>query len=603
MFLIVVFFSLFVLSCSKSPQPVAGELPNVLMIVLDAARADHFTCYGYERNTTPNIDHLAAEGLRFSRAVSTSSWTLPSHASLFTGLLPEEHGTTAQNNWLIDRIPTLAELMRVRGYRTGGFSNNPFVDRKQNLDRGFETFVPVWSLLDQVSDEIPYNTEYTNKVVKEFIDKGGEKPWFVFINYMETHMPYLPPEPFRSEYLKPGQEITARVDSAIRYAEPLQAGTLKLNPEELSAMTAIYDGALNYNDKVVEEIVEHLRKRGELDNTIVIVLSDHGELFGDHNFFAHGGMLPRQLINIPLIIRYPKVIQKAAVHDELVSICDVYHTLSDYLGLEKQSIVSAAPARNLFAAKIESAPAWSLLKVGRTPNSDRIYLHDSKSLWTPDDMHYIVVAQETTQAYNLKSDFAEMTNLVPAKIAEAQVLTKVDEYSSKITELEQLPEDMVVSGKWSSDPQQIKAMKALGYVGDGEILSSEEDHPKVLEHMKTGIFFMKRDSLDAAEREMRIALKMSPDNYIARKYLGGILFNRKKFAEAERVLKSVVGKTNMDLQVYMLIGGCCVELKKYDEALDYFDRALKIDPSEIRAGVNAARILAARGKTRPRLLI
>ena len=576
---------------------MAGELPNVLLVVLDAARADHFSCYGYERKTTPNIDRLAAEGFRFSRAVSTSSWTLPSHASLFTGLLPEEHGTTAQNNWLIDRIPTLAELMRVRGYRTGGFSNNPFVDKQQNLSRGFETFVPVWSLVDLVTDEIPYNTEYTDKVVKEFIDSdSNRKPWFVFINFMEPHMPYLPPEPYRSQYLKPGQEITARVDSAIRYAEPLQAGTLKLTRDELDAMVAIYDGAINYNDKVVEDIIKHIQGRGELDNTIVIVLSDHGELFGEHNFFVHGGMLPRQLINIPLIIRYPKVIEKPAVRDELVSICDIYNTLSGYLGLEEQSIKSAAPVRDLFAKKIAPAPAWSLLKVGRTSNSDRIYMHDSKSLWTPDDMHYIDVAAETTQVYNLKSDFDETNNLIPAKIKKEEAQAKVNGYASGITELEQLPEDLVVSGDWTNDPQQTKAMKALGYVGDSEITSSSEGHPKVLERMKTGIFFMKNDSLDAAEREIRTTLKMSPDNYIARKYLGAILFNRKKFAESERELKAVLGKTNMDLQVSLLIAACCVELKKYDEALEYFDKALKINPSDIRAGVNAARVLASQGK-------
>ena len=162
--------------------------PNVLLLVLDATRADHFSCYGYERPTTPNLDSLAAGGLRFTRAVSTSSWTLPAHGSLFSGLTSYENGANSRHGWLVDSIPTLAELLARKGYRTAAFSNNPHVDRTQNFQRGFEQFQAVWADTTVCSQIKPYNTPHTNKLLLEFIDSqnNAEKPFFAFVNYMDT---------------------------------------------------------------------------------------------------------------------------------------------------------------------------------------------------------------------------------------------------------------------------------------------------------------------------------------------------------------------------------------------------------------------------------
>ncbi|HLA38826.1 MAG TPA: sulfatase, partial [Candidatus Glassbacteria bacterium] len=221
-YLLLFFLAGLLLSCGGR-RSLGGPSPNILLIVMDAARADRFGCYGYNRPTTPNIDRLAAEGVRFTQAWSTSSWTLPAHASLFTGLLPDEHKTHCGHAWLVDRIPTLAELLAVKGYRTAGFSNNPYVDRSENLHRGFERFEAVWAN-SAVTDSVhPYDTPHTNRLVEEFIENAhsGAGPFFAFINYMDTHMPYGPPEPYRSMYRQGEPVDSARLDSLCRYNEML----------------------------------------------------------------------------------------------------------------------------------------------------------------------------------------------------------------------------------------------------------------------------------------------------------------------------------------------------------------------------------------------
>jgi len=290
-----------ILGCSRAPS-LDGPPPNILLIVMDAARADHFSCYGYGRETTPNIDRVAAAGLCFTQAVSTSSWTLPSHVSLFTGLLPCEHKTHAQHTWLIDRIPTLAELLKYRGYRTAGFSNNPWVDATKNIARGFDIFEAIWADTSVVTSEKLHNTEHTNELVRRFLEESDSKtPFFIFINYMDVHTPYDPPEPYRSLFLSKDQSVSARIDSANRDPKLVNNGLLKLSDQDYQNLRDIYDGALVYLDSKIEELLDYLRGQGLYDNTLVIITSDHGEVFGEYELFTHGALLYRPLVQIHLL--------------------------------------------------------------------------------------------------------------------------------------------------------------------------------------------------------------------------------------------------------------------------------------------------------------
>ena len=579
--------------CSNAPRLNDSD-PNILIIVMDAARADHFTCYGYHRPTTPNIDRFAAEGLRFTQAVSSSSWTFPAHATLFCGLLPYESGAHVQHAWLLDRFPALAELLKKRGYRTAAFSNNPHVDRAQNLDRGFDLFIPVWADTSVVTPAKPFNTEHTNELVKKFLDscKGDKKPFFIFCNYMDTHNPYEPPPEYLRHFLPPDAEVSARIDSAVHIPELVNTGRLPLTAEEYGIIRHIYDAALKYLDDQTGLLLEHLKNQGLYENTLIFILGDHGEVFGEYGLFTHGILLYRPLVHIPLIVRHPKLTGPPGVREEPVAISDVFYTITELLGIDPP-VSTIAPKRNLLAPRIPSRPCYSEVRVGRTVLADVARSHDTRALWDTDGMHYILSEDESYECYDLKTDFDENSNMCPRTVSREQVVARLEGYERELIAFVETAEDLRITSHRRVDLQQERALRALGYVG-GRAAGGENEHPHVMEHLTTGIFFYINDSLSIAEKEIRAALAMNPNNISARKFLGGILARTNKPLEAVRILRSVVGKTDTDSQVRNTLGLCLARLGREEEAFKQFRQASEIDPSNPKPALNAAQLLLKR---------
>ena len=592
---IVVILTVNLNGCFIKPGFDKRHPPNVLLIVLDAARADHFSSYGYNRPTTPNIDQIARDGIRFTRAISTSSWTLPSHASLFTGLLPDEHGTRNQHAWLIDRIPTLAELLKVRGYQTACFTNNPILDPVHNLVRGFDRIERVWADSTVTTESRPHSTEYTNKLVRSFVEAGGDKPFFAFINYMDVHQPYVAPEPYRSMYLDAGRTITARIDSACRYAELLDNGTIKLNETEKADLEAIYDGCLTYLDAMVEILLQGLRDTGIYDSTLIIITSDHGEVFGEKGKYGHGKFLYRSLIHIPLIIRYPALLPVPAVSDELVSITDIFHSLEYLLDLEGAA-KSGLPKRNLLSKKIKSAPCYSSFTLGRSPTKLADHQNDSHSVLTPDGLHYIIRGNESVECFDLNKDFNENNNLCPTKVNSREVVSVIAGVRENLEKFVEDARDLQVTGNLAVDPIVLKTMRALGYVGgpasgaESSNNSHLQKHPHLLEHIKTGYFFLSLDSLVSAENELRKALLMSENDFDARKALSIVLYRNNKFEEVVKTLQPIIRNTE-DTEILSAMGLSLKNIGRTDGALEYFRKASDLEPKGISAAMNAAELL------------
>jgi arylsulfatase A-like enzyme len=295
-----------------------GPPPNVLWIVWDTVRADRLSLYGAERETTLFLDAWAAEARVFEDCTSTANETVASHASMFTGYLPSEHGANTAARFLADEFTTAAEIFRDAGYRTYLYSSNPFVSDMTNLQQGFDVVEHPWSekYLEDASrivsgkvDARDRSTEVTRKIrrgrfnehttkasgtlirgaLTDWLDAGGgERPWFAYVNFMEAHRPLIPPESYRRRFLD--EEEIARayeIDRSWNRVWSYTFGLLEYSEEELEILRATYDAALAELDGLLQELVTTLEERGDLENTIVVLVSDHGEQLGDHHMLDH----------------------------------------------------------------------------------------------------------------------------------------------------------------------------------------------------------------------------------------------------------------------------------------------------------------------------
>jgi len=328
----------------KQIPPSAPGATNVLVVVVDTLRADHLSTYGYSRPTSPNLTRIAAQGVLFENAIAASSWTLPSHASMLTGLYPHDH-LADLNRDLARSLPTLPEAMEPLGYRTAAFSaNGPTFSRRRGFGRGFIHFEDDFQNLGSISRQTYYGykledrlsqlhllhnmpgrlgAEEINQNALRWID-SGTRPFFVFVNYLDVHDPYLPPDPYLHLYTKvkrPYKWYSEHWDSF----EHLTAG-------ETQAELDAYDGAINYVDVQIADLLQKLSQRGLGANTLVIITSDHGEGFGEHGLMNHGNSLYRELIHVPLIFWKPGQVPSGVRISEPVSLTALPVTVFDILG-------------------------------------------------------------------------------------------------------------------------------------------------------------------------------------------------------------------------------------------------------------------------------
>jgi arylsulfatase A-like enzyme len=334
--------------------PAPAGAPNVLLIVLDTVRAQNLSLHGYDRRTSPELERLAASGVRFERALSSAPWTLPSHASMFTGRFPHELST----GWftpLDATYATLAEVLSAHGYDTAGFvANTIYASYEHGLDRGFARYEdyplsPAQVLLSSSLGRKLTNIGWLRRLVHNhqilgrkdapevnrdflrWLSRERKRPFFAFLNYLDAHEPYLPPAPFEDRFgpARPRRNslIVNRTNSAERSEK------WKMSPEEVQAEILAYDASIAYLDSHLGRLFGELRARGMLDHTLLIVTSDHGEEFGEHGVFSHGNSLYWPSLHVPLLISFPGRVPAGRVVREPVSLRDLPATVVDLAGL------------------------------------------------------------------------------------------------------------------------------------------------------------------------------------------------------------------------------------------------------------------------------
>ena len=463
--------------------------PNILFIVMDTTRADHLSCYGYSRETSPYLDRIAGEGALFKKAISTSGWTLPAHISMFTGLYPYEHGVGFASPYLPEKIETITVIFKKNGYRTLGYSNNPFVSDLSGLSRKFDDFQVGWKKFEKryfykIASNMARDVlkvggpgmkmmddgaALTSRYVLEWMEKNSKSPFFIFINYMEPHLPYHPPAPFDSLFMP--NNISPQ-ERNIYSPDPKVARTLfeprNRVPKELAVINALYDGEIRYLDEKIWMLYERLAKLNVLDNTVIIITSDHGDNLGDHNIVGHGYGLHNTLLEVPLIIRYPKLFPPGTIINDKVQTTDIYYTILGIVGeVGNPSVLKLGKslATRINEKKFEEImiaerdkSIW--VEWAKSEGVQTDHLNNTQKTLISGNYKYIWSSNGEEELYDIVNDHEESTNIASKSIQIVNILKyEMEQISLKAKSGSQSPLPMP-----KMDDATKEQLKSLGYI-------------------------------------------------------------------------------------------------------------------------------------------
>ena len=280
-----------------------GDRPDVLFILVDSLKASHMGCYGYGRNTTPNIDRLAkTEFVRFETCIAAGSWTQPAVMSLFTSLTADRHGRVLPNLPHNKEAVTLAQVFRDAGYATIGITANTMTNRRYGYAKGFDVWddysatLPPGVGLDKISVGYARGAVLSRLGLNRLAKRQPDKPLFLFLFYMDPHWEFRPPPPYDTMFVK---------DDTPQLKKTWQIKGKDVSKEQRERVIAAYDGEIAYCDHVISMLLDGLRKSDRGRNTIIVIVGDHGESFWERGFSGHGNNLHDEELKVPLLIRPP----------------------------------------------------------------------------------------------------------------------------------------------------------------------------------------------------------------------------------------------------------------------------------------------------------
>ncbi len=460
-----------------------GLKPNVMIIVMDTVRQDHLSIYGHKRDTTPRLRQLVKSSRTYYNAYSTSGWTPPAHASLFTGLYPIAHKTTQENWAMSNQLTTLAEIFSAQGYETIGIAENGMLNKKNNFNQGFSIYYEAWKehrkkqksfkvrALKKLGIQSNQNIAF-NLFKKSFKEINKEKPFFMFVNFMEPHSPYDSSQQFRSQFLS-NKSLKVYSNKLKDYL----LGKINFSHDELKHLNELYDAEILYVDYWIGEMIDELKERNAWDNTIFIVTSDHGENIGDHSMVDHVFSLYESTIRIPLVIHYPRVFPANSKDYNIVQLTDIFPTLLEMTGIGTEKYLSQGndisdinhqPERVAFSEYYYPKQVLAIFdEQERKSIRLKKYKRQIRAIIS-NNMKYIWGSDGNCELYDIVQDPQENDNLLNNMI-----------YQKKKLEMDELVENMVKKYgqsdyiKHSSslpapnrgiDKQTIDELKSLGYI-------------------------------------------------------------------------------------------------------------------------------------------
>ena len=438
-------------------------LPNIILIVMDAAGAKRCSAYGHHRDTTPGLSRIAAEGTLYKHCFAPAPWTIPSHASLFSGLYASEHGCDEKSLQLPEMVYSLPEILQQRGYHTAAISSNGLVTFRRGFDVFYEMDTISYSedyhvnriemmfakkkiasefgrfkyLLQYIWDnkcfQFPvinivdrlYRKNFVNifnnssKATKKSFDiceyllkrHRNKKPLFIFINVMETHWKYNPPRQYQKF-----AELDNRERQEILKTDPFEFFVHGIPPDHLSALPLLYEEALAYVDEKIWDFYTVIKHLGLLDETLFIVTSDHGEILGEHGIWGHHFSLYNEMIHIPLIMKYPPQVAQPGEHSGVVQLNDLYATILEIADIPMpppESSVSLLSGRRDFAIAEHFNP-WLTLDGcrRRDPNfQPKGFMQPCRAIIDAELHKLVEWLDGRLELFDLKQDFGEEHNL------------------------------------------------------------------------------------------------------------------------------------------------------------------------------------------------
>ncbi len=430
---------------AASCLPAPGEGPNILVYMIDTLRADHLGAYGYERETSPNLDALAETGTLFRNAIAQSPWTKPSVASVLTGLNPQLHGVNGRKDALSPEATTVAELLWEAGYDTAAIYTNGNLSH-MGLGQGYAHYQ---HLREGTTRSIHVLSDQLNEHALRWLERRDrDKPFFLYLHATDPHSPYTPPDGYLDEL---GLAVRDADAGLIEKVNMLKRG--EVDERELADLVALYDAEIRFNDEQFGRLVAELRRQGLYESTLILVVSDHGEEFFDHGWWQHGKTLYQEQLAVPLIVRFPNGEGAGETVEALAQHIDIVPTILDVAGVETPEGLPGRSLRGLLAGGPAESDinAVSYLALDNrkaesvTSASGKLVLH-----------HYDIGNSELL--FDLVADPSETENLFFDRPILAGHLRAALRAFNLAQELRLDPE------QGEMDPETEKILKALGYI-------------------------------------------------------------------------------------------------------------------------------------------
>src|SRR5437763_1396077 len=524
--------------------------PNVILITLDTTRADRMGFVGSDRGLTPNLDALAQQSVIFSRAYSQVPLTPPSHAVILTGTYPQFNHLSYMGEPLLADLPYLPDILHRRGYRTAAFVGSMMLDPKNvtaiGFDRGFDAYDAGYHRRGPREDRYHSVERRAGEVVDHalaWLSRHPSGPIFMWVHCYDPHGPYEPPEPYKSRFA----------------ADP-------------------YDGEIAYTDAAMGTLISRLKARGLYENSIIAVMSDHGEAFGEHGERHHGIFLYDETIHVPLLIKLPRERAAGKRVDSRVRLADVAPTILQIIGMPVPAAMQGESLTGLMAPKAKQTDAPDRPAYAESIYGHRAFGWSALRAWRAGK--YLYVDAPKRELYDQSADKAADVNLASKAAAVTDTLSaQLSDFRSKTSR--------AGSGQSNLNPEQAESLRALGYLpsnsgssGESENASGTDpkDKIEIANLLHQALFEAEDGKYQEVVPKLEKVLQEEPNTHLAYLELGRAYTRLKNYEKAVPLLKEAVVRLPEDALAHYELGRALVESGNWTEAAPQFEAAVSSNP-------------------------